>query len=297
MSGLVVVLGCLVGLFVPLCIVLLLREHQVSAQMAALRARQDRLELENQQVREEHDRAVRRLRKARRRPRKGRQGRLALLSRCLATEDGRQYPHPPPETGPQHAQLIGTFSNLRNQTFRTLAEHLFNLWTETHTEGPHAREVTVWTMQQLLAEQILGRASQLFAEEMLANEECESAQAVAATEAVSRLVPRVVRAVQTALEPFGIDGLPDEVASELEEVAADGLQFVRDLLEATPPGRLLFPGKHATFDPNHHEAIDPGETTPKSRIASTIFPGYVIRQTIVVSAKARVQLRAGSVIT
>src|SRR5262249_25656161 len=136
---------------------------------AALRAQQDRLQRENQKLREQHDRAAQRLRKARRLPGKGWQARLATLSRCLATEDGRQDPHPPPETGPQPTQLIGTFSNLRNQAFRTLAEHLFNLWVETRTEGPRAGEVTVWTMKQLLAEQILARASQLFAEAVLVN--------------------------------------------------------------------------------------------------------------------------------
>jgi hypothetical protein len=178
----------------------------------------------------------------------------------------------------QHDQLVQAFRQLKIQDFQELTQSLF----DHRRQGARPvknRNNTVADIRSLLAHQILGLGSRLLA--------------IRQTDLIGDLhaaKDEILVKLQKRLEEVWECQIPEPLLQELHEAVLKGLQLVRDIGAAAPPGTLFFPKKDAPFDPERHEPLHARPPGGAPRIALTIFPGYLIGMQDRVFEKALVYL-------
>lgn len=170
----------------------------------------------------------------------------------------------------QHDHLAQELRDLKLQDFQGVCIRLYDFWkTNKRTEERQQvqRAYALVQFRNQLADQILvkGMARLLLAQ--------ESGDPKADRE-------QVRRGIQDALlEKFRLnkhqDLLPEGLLDGLRAAIGKGLDFLRAMTMATPPGYLLVPPPGAPFNPDHHEAVVGCPTNSGVKVKLTAFPGYL----------------------
>lgn len=133
----------------------------------------------------------------------------------------------------------------------------------------------VVTYQRFLAQEVLIKGAWSLAEQLLRHRR-EPHNTEREKEFLDRLRHHVAGKVcQGLARKVGYQVTP-EIGKQLDGMIDAALQFLQDLLLATPEGRLLLPRDGATFDPALHEALAGRPSEGPLRVRATVFPGYVL---------------------
>jgi hypothetical protein len=217
------------------------------------------------------------------------QDRLALLNGSPAAEGPRPRPLRGPGV-PDEQALVRTLRQLKSHDLRTLAWAVHDRWEVLKARRGLAPKYDVVSFQRFLAREILMEGGLVLAERLLGQGASQEFDETVVQEAK----PEVIGAVLRHLRKREATLLTDELAGKLDELVAKSLFFLKDLLYATPPCRLLFAGKETAFDPDRHEPILGSPPDGVVRIVHTVFPGLVLLlpDRPVVLEKARVRTAA-----
>lgn len=191
-------------------------------------------------------------------------GRLVELLHDLSTGPV-VLPRTPGKPVVQHDQLLMTYRQLRSQEFLGLAQAI-------HAA---AGKGDVPAYQRFLVQEVLVSGSRILVENIVRHAGAGRNQAD--EEAfLGRLRHHMAGNVCQGLARKAKYQVTPDVGQHIDRLLVSVLQFLTDLLTATPPGRLLLPRDGSVFDPERHEAISGRPSTGEVKVTATLFPGYVV---------------------
>jgi hypothetical protein len=179
------------------------------------------------------------------------------------------------DSGTQNHLLIQEFKVLRDQDVHEVSSEIYRHLSARDTSLKSLRKAEIARIKSTLSKEILIKGRKALID-----------MGGQPNESIATAVGQVMTSILKSLG--GADEFPSTLHSSVRELAAKGLELVRRIKAADPPGELWMDEHGEPFDPQIHEPTPDCERG--GRIDFTVYPSYIVNHRVFEKALVRTYL-------